>query len=101
VGPSARGAGVDLIVEDNGPGIPEAERDRVFEPYYTTKAGGTGLGLAIVHRIVLDHGGDIDVETSATGGARFRVWLRPEGPPLEAEGSMTDAALPLVTRRDR
>jgi two-component system, NtrC family, nitrogen regulation sensor histidine kinase NtrY len=101
VGPSARGAGVDLIVEDDGPGIPEAERDRVFEPYYTTKVGGTGLGLAIVHRIVLDHGGDIDVETSTTGGARFRVWLRPEGPPLEAEASMTDAALPLVTRRDR
>jgi two-component system, NtrC family, nitrogen regulation sensor histidine kinase NtrY len=101
VGPAERGEGVELLVDDDGDGIAEPDRDRIFEPYYTTKEGGTGLGLAIVHRIVMDHGGDIEVEASPSGGARFRVWLRPEGPPPEADASMTDTALPLVQRRER
>jgi two-component system, NtrC family, nitrogen regulation sensor histidine kinase NtrY len=99
VGPSERGRGTDVVVDDDGPGIPPAERERVFEPYHSTKEGGTGLGLAIVHRIVLDHGGDIEVGASPTAGARMRIWLPPEGPPPEAEGSLTDTAVPLVTRR--
>ncbi len=68
---------VELVVEDNGPGVPADIRDRVFTPYFTTKQGkgGTGLGLAIVHRIVSDHGGRIVVGESTAGGARVIVEL--------------------------
>ncbi|MFO0632519.1 MAG: ATP-binding protein [Nannocystaceae bacterium] len=47
----------------------------MFEPYQTTRAQGTGLGLAIVKKIVLDHGGEVSVQTSPQGGARFTVRL--------------------------
>lgn len=68
---------VILVVEDNGPGVPVALRDKVFTPYFTTKAatGGTGLGLAIVHRIVGDHGGRIAISSPAGGGARIAIEL--------------------------
>jgi two-component system sensor histidine kinase PilS (NtrC family) len=62
-----------LVVEDDGPGIPPADRTRVFLPFFTTKRAGTGLGLATVHRIVDQHGGSIGVESAAGGGARFVV----------------------------
>ena len=68
-------AWVELRVDDNGPGVAEAQRERVFEPYHTTRAQGTGLGLAIVKKIVLDHGGEVRVEPSPLGGARFVVRL--------------------------
>lgn len=64
-----------IRVEDNGPGIPEELKDRVFTPYFTTKAEGTGLGLAIVERIVVEHGGQIDVSTRSPSGTRFTVRL--------------------------
>lgn len=64
-----------LVVDDNGPGVPEAERQRIFDPYVTHREGGTGLGLAIVRKIVIDHGGDVLVEKSPQGGARFVVEL--------------------------
>ena len=66
----------ELIVEDNGPGIPEEIRQRILEPFYTTKAvgKGTGLGMPIVMRILEDHQMVLSIETSdALGGARFRV----------------------------
>jgi two-component system NtrC family sensor kinase len=68
---------LELVVEDNGPGVPADIRDRVFTPYFTTKQGkgGTGLGLAIVHRIISDHGGRIMVTEAALGGARVLVEL--------------------------
>jgi len=72
---SARADGVALIFEDDGPGIPEAERAHVFEPYRTGKTGGLGLGLALVKGIVLAHGGTIDVDEGDWGGARFTVVL--------------------------
>jgi nitrogen fixation/metabolism regulation signal transduction histidine kinase len=73
-GPEAEGT--VLVVEDDGPGIPSDKRTRVFDPYFTTKADGTGLGLAIVKKIVVEHGGTIDVgESAALGGAAFRVHL--------------------------
>lgn len=90
VSPAEGGVRVEVI--DNGTGIPEAERERVFEPYYTTKSGGTGLGLAIVHRIVSDHGGRIDVDEAEEGGAVFEVILTREGPPPEIEGSQSEAS---------
>lgn len=73
-----------LDVEDDGPGIPPGERERLFQPYFTTKSEGTGLGLPIVQGIVTAHGGRVEVESSESGGARFRVLL-----PLDAR---TDAA---------
>jgi two-component system nitrogen regulation sensor histidine kinase NtrY len=64
-----------LAVDDNGAGVPERDRARIFEPYVTGKPQGTGLGLSIVRRIVHDHGGSVEVTTSALGGARFVVRL--------------------------
>jgi len=67
-------SGVALItLTDNGPGVPDDLRDRVFDPYFTTKGSGTGLGLAIVKKIVLEHGGSIDVESAPEGGSRFTI----------------------------
>jgi nitrogen fixation/metabolism regulation signal transduction histidine kinase len=64
-----------LDVDDDGPGIAVDQRQAVFDPYYTTKRDGTGLGLTIVKKIVIDHGGVIDVNDSPLGGARFRIRL--------------------------
>ena len=60
-------------VEDNGPGLPDALRGRLTEPYVTNRAGGTGLGLAIVRRIMEDHGGRLVLENGAGGGARVTL----------------------------
>ena len=62
---------VILAFVDDGPGIPQNVRDKIFTPYYTTKESGTGLGLSTVHKIVADAGGEIKMETSQWGGARF------------------------------
>jgi two-component system nitrogen regulation sensor histidine kinase NtrY len=59
-----------IVMEDNGPGLPKAERDRLTEPYVTTRQRGTGLGLAIVKKIMEDHGGDLRLENAPTGGAQ-------------------------------
>jgi two-component system sensor histidine kinase PilS (NtrC family) len=67
------GEGSFLLVDDDGPGIPLEDRERVFLPFFTTKPLGTGLGLANVHQLVDAHGGVIAVETAPAGGARFRV----------------------------
>jgi two-component system nitrogen regulation sensor histidine kinase NtrY len=64
---------VILEVSDNGPGIPRAERGRIFEPYYTTKEGGTGLGLAIVQTIVEAHQGQIRVLDNQPTGIKMQV----------------------------
>jgi two-component system nitrogen regulation sensor histidine kinase NtrY len=66
---------VRIIVADDGPGIPESERDKLFLPYYSTKRRGSGLGLAIVRRIVAEHGGSIDVTDNTPRGTRFAVEL--------------------------
>jgi two-component system, NtrC family, nitrogen regulation sensor histidine kinase NtrY len=66
-----------LTVDDNGPGVEASARERIFDPYVTTKEHGTGLGLAIVRKIVLDHGGDVRLAEAPAplGGARFVVTL--------------------------
>jgi len=66
-----------IIVEDDGPGIPEEVASRIFEPFYTTKATGqgTGLGLAVVHGVAEGLGGSVEVDRSPLGGARFRLRL--------------------------
>jgi nitrogen fixation/metabolism regulation signal transduction histidine kinase len=63
-----------IAIEDDGPGIEGDDRQRVFEPYYTTKETGTGLGLAIVKKIVLEHGGSVTLEP-AERGSRFMIRL--------------------------
>jgi two-component system nitrogen regulation sensor histidine kinase NtrY len=70
-----RGQRSVIVIDDNGPGVPEAERQHIFDPYVTHREGGTGLGLAIVRKIVIDHGGDVSVTSAPSGGARFLVEL--------------------------
>jgi nitrogen fixation/metabolism regulation signal transduction histidine kinase len=64
-----------IEVRDDGPGIARENWDRVFDPYYTSKAEGTGLGLAIVKKVVLEHGGEVMLDRASEGGARFRIEL--------------------------
>ncbi len=66
---------VSIEVADNGHGVNPVDRERLFEPYFSTKSGGTGLGLSIVSAIVSDHGGFIRVRDNPGGGARFVVEL--------------------------
>ncbi len=76
---SGSGGDAELAVEDRGPGISPEARERMFDPYFTTRPEGTGLGLAIVKKIVLQHGGSIEAGDRPGGGARFvlRFPLRP------------------------
>ena len=72
-----------IVVADDGPGISPDDRDRLFVPYFSTKATGMGLGLPIVHQIVSDHGGSIRVEDNTPHGSRFVIEL-PAGRPVAA-----------------
>jgi PAS domain S-box-containing protein len=64
---------VEIIFQDSGPGIPEEDLTRIFDPFFSTKQGGAGLGLAIVHNIVSTHKGSINVENSLRGGAIVNI----------------------------
>ena len=64
-----------ITIADNGPGIPPADRDKLFMPYYSTKRRGSGLGLAIVRRIIAEHGGNIEVTDNVPHGSRFVIEL--------------------------
>ncbi|MBA3818941.1 MAG: HAMP domain-containing protein, partial [Deltaproteobacteria bacterium] len=77
-----RGDAVAITVDDQGKGVPAESRDKIFEPYVTTKATGTGLGLAISKKLVIEHGGELAVapERAPTGGARFVITLPLRGP---------------------
>jgi len=72
-------AEVRIVFRDTGPGIPEHLKDKIFEPFITTKQDGTGLGLAITKRIIEAHDGRIEVETNSPRGTVFHVFL-PYGP---------------------
>jgi two-component system OmpR family sensor kinase len=75
---------IEIVIEDDGPGIPEDEREQIFEPFYRLDrsrdraTGGFGLGLSIARKAIVLHGGSVRVETSALGGARFVIDL-PDG----------------------
>jgi signal transduction histidine kinase len=69
-----------ICVSDSGPGIPSAMREKIFDPFYTTRKEGYGIGLSFSHRVISDHGGGLKVDTSRWGGAEFRIEL-----PLEPE----------------
>jgi signal transduction histidine kinase len=69
-----KGESLEIRIEDNGPGIAEAVRDRLFEPFVSHgKENGTGMGLTVVQKILQDHGGDITVERTSASGTTFRV----------------------------
>ena len=81
---SANGEGFLFAVEDDGPGVPESVRERILQPFFTTKTQGTGLGLAIVARRVAEFGGKLDWESPVTDGkgTRFEVMM-----PMKEAGS--------------
>jgi PAS domain S-box-containing protein len=66
---------IRLSVEDNGAGMTESVKARIFDPFFSTKEHGTGLGLAVVQQIVESYGGRIEVESQLGAGSRFEVWL--------------------------
>jgi two-component system nitrogen regulation sensor histidine kinase NtrY len=70
-------ARIDIV--DDGPGIPAEDKNRVFEPYFTTKKGGTGLGLAIVSSVVSDHQGEVRIFDAKPHGVHF-VLILPQHP---------------------
>jgi two-component system NtrC family sensor kinase len=72
----SEGEHASIEIEDDGPGVPASERDKVFELYFTTKGGsGSGMGLPICRKVARDHGGDVVCEAASLGGARFRMCL--------------------------
>ncbi|MBI5237288.1 MAG: hypothetical protein HY887_02560 [Deltaproteobacteria bacterium] len=76
---SAEEGFVDVIIRDNGKGIPGEHIDRIFDPFFSTKDRGTGLGLAIVNSIVSAHNGAIDVDSAPGEGTRFIIRLPAPG----------------------
>jgi signal transduction histidine kinase len=68
-------AAATLTVRDHGPGLPDGETERIFDPFYTTKPGGTGLGLAVAQQVVHQHGGSLSADSADGGGARFTLAL--------------------------
>lgn len=87
-------AGRELVlhVDDDGPGIPPDERQRVFIPFFTRKEHGTGLGLALARKVVVHHGGRIAVEDAPSGGARLSVTLPLRPPSPEGPGPVGSAS---------
>lgn len=77
-------------VEDDGPGVPEDQAARIFEPFYTTKevGTGTGLGLSIAHSVMVDHNGRIECRNSGSGGAVFTLRF-----PIVMEGDREDTTI--------
>lgn len=81
IGGHRDGDGIRLWVEDDGPGIPAEARDKVFDPFFTSRETGSGLGLAIVHKIAENHGGAIHIQSPPAGcgrGCRVEILLPPE-----------------------
>lgn len=64
-----------ISISDTGMGVPASDLDKVFEPFYTTKANGTGMGLAVCHNIITTHGGRITIDSAVGHGSTFTVWL--------------------------
>jgi signal transduction histidine kinase len=71
----APGDGVVIEVRDEGPGIPAEQLETIFHPFFTTKETGTGLGLTLVHQMVVEHGGEISVESEVGRGSAFQVTI--------------------------
>jgi signal transduction histidine kinase len=97
----ADGPRASVVVRDQGRGVPQEIRDKLFEPYATTKEKGTGLGLAIVQRIIIEHGGEILHRDAAGGGTEFEFWVPIAGPSLLAEPPAPSSLAPPVGTRRR
>jgi two-component system NtrC family sensor kinase len=69
------GDGIEILFQDNGPGITADEASSIFEPFFSTKEGGTGLGLTVSYNIVAAHGGSLELTPQHGKGACFRVYL--------------------------
>ena len=85
IAPAAGGA--EVRIADRGPGIRPSDRERIFQPYITTKKDGTGLGLALVRQTIEAHGGTVTAEENPGGGAAF-VFHLPASPPPPAGGGV-------------
>jgi nitrogen fixation/metabolism regulation signal transduction histidine kinase len=89
---------IQIVIRDNGPGLPEADREKIFEPYVTTKEKGTGLGLAIVKKLVEEHGGDVGIESEVNEGTSVTILLPVEnideasGPSVAVSGVRRQSA---------
>ena len=67
--------GVEILLQDSGPGIPDDRKRHIFEPFFSTKDGGTGLGLTVSYNIITAHGGTLELVSEDGSGACFRVYL--------------------------
>ncbi len=76
---TSNGHAVRISVEDNGPGVPPENRDRIFNIYFSTKPGGTGLGLPMVRKIVEEHRGTVELESAPGKGSTFTICLKKSG----------------------
>jgi two-component system nitrogen regulation sensor histidine kinase NtrY len=86
------GAGLRIVVEDNGRGLPKEGRERLTEPYMTTRSKGTGLGLAIVKKIMEDHGGFLSLQDREGGGARISLVFRRDAKEIASARPQATAA---------
>ena len=88
-----RDEGFDVVVvRDDGPGVSAGERERIFEPLYSSKAKGTGLGLTLCRQLLELHGGSIELEPSTGRGAAFRLRLPGAQSPVHGVGGAAGAA---------
>lgn len=94
----AENDGIWIDIADTGCGIPQENLNRIFEPFFTTKpvGEGTGLGLSISYRIVQNHGGRIEVQSTFGKGATFRIWL-----PVKRDSSPTEERRPVYSSEAR
>ena len=88
------GNNLNIRVSDNGPGIPQENIDKIFNPFFTTKSTdkGTGLGLSLSHDIICKHGGEMKVGAADTGGAEFNIKLPISASESEQEDREEEAA---------
>jgi two-component system nitrogen regulation sensor histidine kinase NtrY len=86
------GTNVRILVEDNGKGLPTEDRERLTEPYMTTRSKGTGLGLAIVKKIMEDHGGSLTLDDREGGGARISLVFRRDAKEIASARAHATAA---------
>jgi signal transduction histidine kinase len=92
----SRGARLHILVEDEGPGVPDTAN--LFVPFYTTKPGGSGIGLVLSRQIAEGHGGGLELENREEGrGARARVVLPLDLTPLEGGGAGPQPPAPPTT----
>ncbi|GMR19936.1 MAG: sensor histidine kinase FleS [Gammaproteobacteria bacterium] len=86
---------IDLVVQDNGPGIPESQKEKIFEPFFTTRSQGTGLGLAVVHAVARAHDGAAWLESEVGGGCQIGIRL----PLMQASFDLESQEQNLATER--